>query len=65
MIRPNLTLREKIAIEIERQTNQSAVDWDDEQLYHWCFDDQFGGKFFGANLSLAEHLMVCFEIKEK
>jgi hypothetical protein len=65
MMKPNLTLREKIAMEIERQTNTSAVDWDDEQLYRWCFDEQFGGKFFGSNLTLAEHLMASFDIKEK
>ena len=64
-MKPNLTLREKIAIEIERLTNVSAADWTDDELYHWCFDEQFGGKFFGANLTLAEHLMASFEIKEK
>lgn len=64
-MRPNLTLREKIALEIERQTNPSATDWDDDQLYQWCFDEQFGGKFFGENLALAEHLMARFSIKEK
>lgn len=64
-MRTNLSLKQRIAIEIERKMCGSAEHWDDEQLHAWCFDDQFGGKYFAQSLVLAEHLINRFDIKER
>lgn len=64
-MRTNLSLKQRIAIEIERKTCGSAEHWDDEQLHAWCFDDQFGAKYFVDSIRLADHIMKKFDVKER
>lgn len=64
-MRTTLTLRERIAVELERKTVGSSVYWDEEQLHAWCFDDQFGAKYYAASLQVADHLLAVFDVKEK
>jgi len=58
-------LNVRIAIEIERKTVGSAPYWTEEQLRAWCFSDPFGKKSFSGSLEVANHLIDCFDIKEK
>lgn len=64
-MKTNLTLKEQLAVEIERKTNDAAEHWDDAELHAWCFDDQFGGKYFAKSLAVAEHLISKFDVKER
>lgn len=64
-MRQILTLRERIAVELERKTIDLAVDWDQQQMHAWCFDDQFGAKYFATSLQVADHLLSIFDIEDK
>lgn len=64
-MKSTLSLKERLALEIERITNSSSADWDDEQLRAWCFDDQFGAKYFVDSIRLADHIMKKFDVKER
>jgi hypothetical protein len=65
MMKTHLSLKQLLAVEIERATNPATEHWDDQQLHAWCFDDQFGGKYFARNLTVADHLINKFDIKER
>lgn len=64
-MKTQLSLRQRLAVEIERKTCSSAEEWDEDQLHAWCFDAQFGGKYFAKSLTIADHLINHFDIKER
>ena len=60
-----VSIREKIAEEIERKSVGSAQGWTEEDLHAWCHSDPFGKKSYNASLAIADHLLDIFEIKDK
>lgn len=64
-MKTHLSLKQRLAVEIERATNPATKHWDDQQLHAWCFDEQFGGRYFARNLTVADHLINKFDIKER
>lgn len=60
-----VSIREKIATEIERKSIGSAQDWTEEELHAWCYSDPFGKKSYNASLAIADHLLNIFEIKDR